>query len=75
MVEKYLSKPILQILSVPPDCIADGLFYGVVVSYSKQPSHVWLFLGIFILCLSLRSFFAVPFIYTLFTNIRDLNIY
>ena len=35
----------------------------------KQPSHVWLFLGIFILCLSLRSFFAVPFIYTLFTNI------
>ncbi|TCH64627.1 GGDEF domain-containing protein [Acinetobacter sp. ANC 4862] len=38
----------------------------------KQSSHIWLFLGLFILCLSLRSFFAVPFIYTLFTNISWL---
>lgn len=38
----------------------------------RQSSHIWLFLGLFILCLSLRSFFAVPFIYTLFTNISWL---
>lgn len=29
-----------------------------------------LYLGLFILCLSLRSFFAVPFTYTLFTSIN-----
>jgi len=38
----------------------------------RQSSHIWLFLGLFILCLSLRSFFAVPFIYSLFTNISWL---
>lgn len=43
--------------------------YGIA---QKQPSHIWLFLGLFMLCLSLRSFFAVPFIYTLFTNISWL---
>ena len=43
--------------------------YGIA---QKQSSHIWLFLGLFILCLSLRSFFAVPFIYTLFTNISWL---
>ena len=35
----------------------------------KQSNYIWLFLGLFILCLSLRSFFAVPFLYTLFTDI------
>ncbi len=37
--------------------------------YLKNPI---LFLSLFILCLSLRSFFAVPFLYSLFTNISWL---
>jgi len=45
------------------------VFFAVFRSLKTQAGNLLLFLGLFILCLSLRSFFAVPFIYTLFTNI------
>ena len=43
--------------------------YRIIQNYS---AYKLLFLGLFILCFSLRSFFAVPFPYTLFTSISWL---
>ncbi|ATO19089.1 histidine kinase [Acinetobacter sp. LoGeW2-3] len=45
------------------------VFFAMFRSVRTQAGNLLLFLGLFILCLSLRSFFAVPFIYTLFTDI------
>ena len=48
------------------------VFFTMFRRFRTHSNHVFVFLGLFILCLSLRSFFAVPFIYTLFTEISWL---
>ncbi|WP_347456049.1 GGDEF domain-containing protein [Acinetobacter sp. ANC 7454] len=45
------------------------VFFAMFRSIRTKAGNILLFLGLFILCLSVRSFFAVPFIYTLFTDI------
>ena len=52
-----------------------SLFMALFAVYrlrQQQPIIALLFLSLFILCFSLRSFFAVPFSYTLFTPISWL---
>ncbi|WP_298142993.1 GGDEF domain-containing protein [uncultured Acinetobacter sp.] len=52
-----------------------SLFMALFAIYRlklQQPILPLLFLSLFILCFSLRSFFAVPFAYTLFTSIEWL---
>lgn len=52
-----------------------SLFMALFAIYRlklRQPILPLLFLSLFILCFSLRSFFAVPFTYTLFTSIEWL---
>ena len=48
------------------------VFFALFRRLKTQSGSALLFLGLFILCLSLRSFFAVPFVYTLFTQISWL---
>ena len=74
------SKPILYYFykQVIPLCVLSGILimlssfmvlFSVYRSYQGYIMRGWLMLGLFVLCLSIRSFFAVPFIYTLFTDI------
>lgn len=77
------SRPILHQFydQIIPLCVLSGvllmiasfmMLFGIVRKIQRYPSQIWIYLGLFILCLSLRSFFAVPFIYTLFTDISWL---
>ena len=48
------------------------VLFSVYRIIQRQNNYKLMFLGLFVLCFSLRSFFAVPFPYTLFSNISWL---
>lgn len=77
------SQPILQKFyrQVIPLSLMSGVLlmigsFMLLFSLYRRQSHYFenplLFLSLFILCLSLRTFFAVPFLYSLFTDISWL---
>lgn len=78
-----LTEPILHKFyrQVVPLCVVSGmllmvgsfmLLFGIYRRYQGYFNNALIYLALFILCFSLRSFFAVPFIYTLFTDISWL---
>ena len=71
-IRRYFYRHIIPATWVSGMLVMISLFMALFAIYRlKQQSRVspFLFLALFILCFSLRSFFAVPFSYTLFTSI------
>lgn len=74
-VRRYFYQHIIPSTWVSGMLVMISLFMALFAVYrlrQQQPIIPLLFLSLFILCFSLRSFFAVPFSYTLFTSINWL---